>query len=83
MKISELRSTSVGYGRRMIIEDDRTVRIEVLRPVGTFDTHGIWEFKYLTGPRRGEIRSSYSLKQMYCSRMPSGRLVPAGRRIED
>jgi hypothetical protein len=83
MKISELTPVTVGYGRRLIIEDDRTVRINVVRPVGTFDTHGIWEFEYLTGPRRGEIRSSYSLKQMYCARQPSGRLVPAGRRIED
>jgi hypothetical protein len=84
MKLSDLRPTPVGGGLRLIIEDNHTVRIKVVGLAGCFDQYDIWEFEYLTGPRRGETVKTYSLHQMYGAYdVRTGRLVPAGRRIED
>jgi hypothetical protein len=84
MKISELRYARVAPGKRIIIEDNRTVRIQVIGTAGRFDQYDIWELEYLTGPRRGERVKTYSLHVMFGAYdARTGRLVPAGRRIED
>ena len=83
MTYQDLISSDMSYGKRIIIEDGKTVRIQCEGPVGNFDGKTIWRYKYISGKRYGEIKETYSTPQTFCAYTPFGKLVPAGRRIDD
>lgn len=85
MKLSDLNPAEVCYGgKRIIIEDGKTVRIEMQGVVGNFDGKTIWRYRYVTGPRAGQIKETYCLPSMFLAyNVCNGKLVPAGRLVAD
>lgn len=82
MKYSDLDPKPVSYGKRIIVEENKTVRVEFTNTVGTFDGKTIWRMVYLSGPKRGEVRESYSLPTTFQAYTVFGKLIPTGRLIQ-